>query len=80
MDSLQAQFAKVQLSRLDAPRVPAAALVSMSDCYKIKVSSSGFRLVYKLQDDTLVLLTIAVSKRDKSAVDAAEILRQNQPP
>ena len=40
----------------------------MADCYKIKLRSTGFRLVYRVQDDALVLLTITVGKRDKSAV------------
>ncbi|MDD2883226.1 MAG: type II toxin-antitoxin system RelE/ParE family toxin [Rhodoferax sp.] len=71
--SVKTQFAKVLLRRLDVPRVPAAALTSMPDCYKIKLRSTGFRLVYQVQDDALVLLTIAVGKRDKSAVyDAAK--------
>ena len=72
--NLRTKFAKVLLRRLDVPRVPAAALTSMPDCYKIKLRSSGFRLVYKVQDEVLVLLTIAVGKRDRSAVyDAAKL-------
>ena len=72
--SIRTQFAKVLLRRLEVPRVPAAALTSMPDCYKIKLRSTGFRLVYRVQDDLLVLLTIAVGKRDKSAVyDAAKL-------
>lgn len=72
--SVRSQFAKVLLRRLDVPRVPVAALTSMPDCYKIKLRSTGFRLVYRVQDDLLVLLTIAVGKRDKSAVyDAARL-------
>jgi len=36
--------------------------------------STGFRLVYLVHDDSLVLLTIAVGIRDKSAVyDAARL-------
>lgn len=71
--AIRTQFAKVLLRRLESPRVPAAALTSMPDCYKIKLRSTGFRLVYQVQDDKLVLLTIAVGKRDKSAVyDAAK--------
>jgi len=66
--NIRQQFAKVLLRRLDNPRVPAAALTAMPDCYKIKLRSAGFRLVYQVQDDKLVLLTIAVGKRDKSAV------------
>lgn len=76
--SIRTQFAKVLLRRLDVPRVPAAAMTSMPDCYKIKLRSTGFRLVYRVQDDLLVLLTIAVGKRDKSAVyEAAKSRSRN---
>lgn len=41
---------------------------------KVLLRSAGFRLVYRVNDDALVLLTIAVGKRDKSAVyDAAKL-------
>ena len=66
--SIKTQFAKVLLRRLDEPRVTSAALTAMPDCYKIKLRSTGFRLVYRVQDDALVLLTVAVGKRDNSAV------------
>jgi len=66
--SSRQQFAKVLLRRLSGPRVPAAALTAMPDCYKIKLRSAGFRLVYQVIDDKLLLLTIAVGRRDKSAV------------
>lgn len=78
--SVRAQFAKVLLRRLDVPRVPAAALTSMPDCYKIKLRGTGFRLVYQVQDDVLVLLTVAVGKRDKSAVYKAAKLRLSSEP
>jgi mRNA interferase RelE/StbE len=74
--SIRTQFAKVLLRRLDVPRVSAAALTSMPDCYKIKLRTTGFRLDYQVQDDVLVLLTIAVGKRDKSAVYEAAGRRQ----
>ena len=66
--SIRQQFAKVLLRRLDHPRVLAAAFTAMPDCYKIKLRSAGFRLVYQVIDDKLLLLTIAVGKRDKSTV------------
>jgi mRNA interferase RelE/StbE len=66
--SVRQQFAKVLLKRLDNPKVPAAALSSMPDCYKIKLRTAGYRLVYRAQDGALVLLTIAIGKRDKNAV------------
>lgn len=72
--SIRQQFTKVLLRRLDEPRVPAAALTAMPDCYKIKLRSTGFRLVYRVHDDVLVLLTIAVGKRDRNAVyDTAKV-------
>jgi mRNA interferase RelE/StbE len=72
--SVRQQFAEVLLKRLDNPRMPAAALSSMPDCYKIKLRTAGYRLVYRVQNGALVLLTIAIGKRDKSAVyDAAKI-------
>lgn len=66
--SLQLQFTKAIAKRLIAPRIPKAALASMPDCYKIKLRGVGYRLVYKVIDAQLVLLTIAVGKRDKSVV------------
>lgn len=76
--SIRQQFAKVLLRRLDNPRVPAAALTAMPDCYKIKLRSAGFRLVYQVMDDKLLLLTIAVDKRDKSAVYDLAKLRMTE--
>jgi mRNA interferase RelE/StbE len=66
--SIRQQFAKLLLRRLDNPRVPAVALTAMPDCYKIKLRTAGFRLVYQVIDEKLLLLTIAVGKRDKSTV------------
>lgn len=38
------------------------------DRYKIKLRSIGYRLVYEVQDGRLVVLVVAVGKRDKNAV------------
>ncbi len=70
--SVQLQFSKALEKRLVNPRIPQAALASMPDCYKIKLRSIGYRLVYRVDDDALILLAIAVGRRDKNAVyDAA---------
>ena len=66
--SVQLQFTKVLANRLTHPRLPKAALAGMADCYKIKLRATGYRLVYQVRDQTLVLLTIAVGKRERSAV------------
>ena len=47
----------------------------MKDCYKIKLRSSGFRLVYKVIDNVLIVEVIAVGKRENNAVYKAAIKR-----
>ena len=62
------KFKKKLKERLEAPRVPSAALSSLKDCYKIKLHSDGYRLVYQVQDDAVVLLIVAVGKRENNEV------------
>lgn len=46
----------------------------MPDCYKIKLRQAGFRLVYRVDDDTVFVTVIAVGERDKNGVyDTANI-------
>ena len=52
--------------RLDNPRVPAAALAGMHDYYKLL--RVGYRLVYRVEDETAFVTVIAVGKRDKLKV------------
>lgn len=54
--------------RLQAPRIPAAKLSGHADRYKIKLRSVGYRLVYEVRDQQLLVLVIAVGKRDRNAV------------
>lgn len=54
---------------LEQPRVPGAELhAELRDCYKIKRRKLGYRLVYRVEDDALIVLVIAVGKRDALAV------------
>lgn len=66
--SIKAQFKKKLAERLDEPRLPSARLSGHPDRYKIKLRSIGYRLVYEVQDGRLVVLVVAVGKRDKNAV------------
>lgn len=66
--SIKAQFKKKLAERLDEPRLPSAKLSGHPDRYKIKLRSIGYRLVYEVQDGRLVVLVVAVGKRDKNAV------------
>ncbi len=59
--------------RLNNPRVTAAALIGMPDCYKIKLLRVGYRLVYRVEDETIFVTVIAIGKREKLKVyDAAK--------
>ncbi len=40
----------------------------MPDCYKIKLRSAGYRLIYRVDDDVVFVTVIAVGKRDKQKV------------
>ena len=54
--------------RLDNPHVPAARLHGLPNCYKIKLRTVGYRLVYQVDDKVVVVTVVAVGKRDKGVV------------
>lgn len=71
--AVRAMFKKKLAERLENPRVPAAALSSMDDCYKIKLQSVGYRLVHRVDDEIVFVTVIAVGKRERQAAyDAAK--------
>ncbi|MGX2949676.1 type II toxin-antitoxin system RelE family toxin [Ursidibacter sp. B-7004-1] len=65
---LRAQFIAKLQERAENPRVESAKLYGMKDCYKIKLKSSGYRLVYQVIDDRIVIKVIAVGKRERNNV------------
>lgn len=67
-ETLRTQFKKKLAERLDAPRVQADALHGLGDHYKIKLRSSGYRLVYRVEDTAVTVTVVAVGKRERSAV------------
>jgi mRNA interferase RelE/StbE len=73
--SIKEQFKKKIAERLEHPRIPGSALNGMADCYKIKLRTAGFRLVYRVEDQVLFVTVIAVGKREKSQVYSAAINR-----
>lgn len=62
------QFARKLEERLVQPRVASARLSGMRDCYKIKLKSAGYRLVYQVEDDKLIVLVVAIGRRERNAV------------
>ena len=73
--SIREQFKKKLSERLDAPRVPAARLSGHPDRYKIKLRSVGYRLFYEVRDEELIVVVVAVGKRERSAVYRAAARR-----
>ncbi len=66
--SVREPLKKKLAERLALPRVPSAALHGMADCYKIKLHSVGYRLIYRVDDAEVFVTVIASGKRDKSRV------------
>ena len=74
--SVKAVLKKRLQKRLEQPRVPGAELHGdLRDCYKIKLLKQGYRLVYQVEDGVLVVLVLAVAKREDMAVYRAAIER-----
>ena len=72
---IREQFKKKLRGRIDNPRVESARLNGIQDCYKIKLRSVGYRLVYQVRDDVLVISVVAVGKRERNAVYKTAIKR-----
>ena len=56
------------LERLATPRVQKDKLKNMLECYRIKLRSDGYRLVYQVDDGENTLLVICVGRRDHNDV------------
>lgn len=67
-ETLRRQFKAKLQERLVTPRVPAAQLSRSANRYKIKLRSSGYRLVYEVDDAIIRVTVIAVGKRDRNEV------------
>ena len=65
---IRKHFKKKLIERTINPRNPASQLHGFKDVYKIKLRSSGYRLVYEVNDAEIVIYVIAVGKRDRGIV------------
>ncbi|VVO04565.1 type II toxin-antitoxin system RelE family toxin [Pseudomonas fluorescens] len=66
--TLREQFKKKLQERLNNPHVPGDRLNGIDKAYKIKLRSAGYRLVYRVVDEVLVVTVIAVGKRERGDV------------
>jgi mRNA interferase RelE/StbE len=69
------QFKTKLAERLISPRVPSAKLSGSKDRYKIKLRSIGYRLVYEVRDREVIVVVVAVGKRERNAVYKAAVKR-----
>lgn len=69
------QFKSRLAERLENPRIPSAKLHGHPDRYKIKLRSAGYRLVYEVRDTEVIVLVVAVGRRERDAVYLAAMKR-----
>lgn len=74
--SVKEPLRKLLKKRLDDPRVPGAELKGeLRNCYKIKLLKQGYRLVYEVAENELVVLVLAVDKREGAVVYSSAVER-----
>lgn len=64
--SIRQQYKKKLAERLEHPHSSKARLHNLPGCYKIKLRSSGYRLVYQVEDEEILVTVIAVGRRDNN--------------
>ncbi|KML05981.1 MULTISPECIES: type II toxin-antitoxin system RelE family toxin [Burkholderia] len=69
------QFKTKLAERIENRRIPSAKLHGHPDRYKIKLRSVGYRLVYEVRDAEVVVLVVAVGRRERDAVYLAAMKR-----
>ncbi|MDX8408703.1 MAG: type II toxin-antitoxin system RelE/ParE family toxin [Mariprofundales bacterium] len=73
---IQKQFKKKLIERAETPHNPASRLRGFQNVYKIKLRAVGYRLVYEVNDDEIVIFVIAMGKRERGLVYAKARSRQ----
>ena len=66
--SIKQPMKKKLLKVLENPRIPKNKLSGHPNRYKIKLRSIGYRLIYEVIDDQIVVLVIAVGRRENNAI------------
>ncbi len=63
-DTVRQQFKKKLAEVLLNPRIEANKLRDLPDCYKIKLRTSGYRMIYQVRDEQITVFIVAVGKRE----------------
>jgi len=67
-NSIRKQLKKKLKERLLSPRISGSELRGFKNHYKIKLRSSGYRLVYEVVDEKIYILVIVIGKRNRNEV------------
>jgi len=74
--SVKEPMRKLLKKRLDNPHVPGGALHGeLSGYYKIKLRKQGIRLVYGVEDALLLVMVMAVDKREDNVAYRSAVSR-----
>lgn len=65
--TIREQLKKKLKERLEHPEVAADRLHGFRNHYKINLKSSGYRLVYEVENETVSVIVITVGKRERSS-------------
>jgi len=78
LDPHTRQLFKTRLiERLEMPRLASAQLRGHPDRYKIKLRALGYRLIYEVRDLEVLVVVVAVGRRDGNAVYLAAVGRDS---
>jgi len=66
--TVREQFKEKLKERLKNPRISGDRLHGHKDLYKIKLRAAGYRLVYHVDDGEVVVMVVAIGKREKNQV------------
>ena len=67
-DTVRQQFKRSSQRYWSDRGVEANRLHGLPDCYKIKLRGAGYRLVYQVQDERVLVFVVAVGKREREQV------------
>lgn len=73
--TVREQMKKKLAQILRSPRVEANRLRGLPDCYKIKLRASGYRIVYQVIDEKVIVFVVSVGKRENADVYPEAIKR-----
>ena len=77
--SVKEPLRKLLQKRLDNPHMPGSELHgALAGHYKIKLRKQGYRMVYGVQDDIVLVMVMAIDKREDSAVYQSAVARITQ--